>query len=419
MANYSTQTNQTTIEPSLALYIHIPWCIKKCPYCDFNSHTTNQNLRDIEQQYLSCLIDDFTQDLMHFNIKPNIHSIFIGGGTPSLLSGSFYKQLLNELQHHAVFTKNIEITMEANPGTVDLYYLEGYLKAGINRLSFGIQSTNDHSLQKLGRIHNAADALNAVTTAKNIGFTNINCDIMFGLPNQQLQDAMIDIERVMKLEPTHFSWYQLTIEPNTYFYKYTPTLPNEDHLIDMQIAGQKLIKAHGFNQYEVSAYHKDSKNIHYQSNHNRTYWEFGDYLAIGAGAHGKITQQHNQQRIDPDQKIITRFQKTRLPEHYLNKKKQIHTTSKHNNKYTSDVTTLVLSEVPIEYMLNKLRLKEFHSYKHFTQQTGLSIDYILPTLKYAENIGLIKCTNKGFDVLELGWNYLNDLIYLFNDNLEK
>ena len=289
----------------LSLYIHMPWCVRKCPYCDFNSHAVPDGKLslDLEQEYLQALVEDFKTQI-DFAQGRTIHSVFIGGGTPSLISAKGYEWLFAELKALLPFEEACEITLEANPGTVEHDPFAGYLNAGINRLSIGVQSFNTDHLQKLGRIHSNDDAISAIKNAKEAGFERVNVDLMHGLPEQILEQALLDLQLAVESGATHVSWYQLTIEPNTVFFRTQPILPVDDVLEDIQEQGEAYLKAQGFVNYEVSAWRKEKPSAH-----NLNYWQFGDYLAIGAGAHGKVTQKDG----------IYRFQKTRLPKDYLAK----------------------------------------------------------------------------------------------------
>ncbi|MEE6035393.1 radical SAM family heme chaperone HemW, partial [Avibacterium paragallinarum] len=269
--------------PPLSLYIHIPWCVQKCPYCDFNSHAQKGNIP--EQDYVQHLLADLRQDLERYQesiAHRSLHSIFIGGGTPSLFSATAISQLLQGIEQQIPFEPEIEITLEANPGTAEASRFSGYVEAGVNRLSLGIQSFDDEKLQRLGRIHNSREAQSAVQMAKNSGFHRINLDLMHGLPEQTLPQALEDLRQAIALEPSHLSWYQLTIEPNTMFSYRPPTLPDDDALWDIFEQGHQLLTTAGYQQYETSAYAKAGD----QCQHNLNYWRFGDYLAIGCGAHG-------------------------------------------------------------------------------------------------------------------------------------
>jgi len=271
------------ILPSLSLYIHIPWCIRKCPYCDFNSHQANQEIP--EQEYVAALRFDLEQDVTLAQGR-KLASIFFGGGTPSMLSANAIKTILRDAQAIIGFTDDIEITLEANPGTFEQEKFSGFRAAGVNRLSIGIQSFNDKQLHHLGRVHNRDQALGAVAMARAAGFNNVNIDIMHGLPEQSVADAEADLTQAIALNPEHISWYQLTIEQNTAFYSAPPVLPEEDILADIQDAGLARLARAGYAQYEISAYAREKK----RAQHNLNYWQFGDYLGIGAGAHSKITQ---------------------------------------------------------------------------------------------------------------------------------
>jgi oxygen-independent coproporphyrinogen-3 oxidase len=263
--------------------LHIPWCLKKCPYCDFNSHAIKSDLP--EKAYVECLLNDLALDIARFQIQRPLHSIFIGGGTPSLFSPASLSSLLDGIAQQLTFNPDIEITLEANPGTFEYQKFAEYRAMGINRLSIGIQSFNDDALQALGRVHSADDAKKAAEMAKTAGFDNVNLDLMFGLPQSTIKSTLDDIETAMALQPTHISFYQLTLEPNTYFHRYPPRLPTEDAIFSAQLVCQEHLAAKGYQQYEVSAYSLEGK----QCRHNLNYWQFGDYLGIGAGAHGKIS----------------------------------------------------------------------------------------------------------------------------------
>lgn len=378
--------NSKFILPPLSLYIHIPWCVRKCPYCDFNSHAQKGELP--EKQYIQQLIKDFESDLSFIQERP-IHSIFFGGGTPSLFAPELIATILDTIKTRCALINNIEITLEANPGTVEQKRFEGFFSAGINRLSIGCQSFNDHMLKKLGRIHAQHDSINAVLAAKAAGFENFNLDLMYGLPEQTIDEALNDLNTALALNPTHLSWYQLTLEPNTYFYHNPPSLPADDLIWEMQKRGQTLLKSYGYKHYEISAYARDFL----LSEHNLNYWRFGDYIGIGAGAHGKITF--------PDKKII-RTIKHKHPKTYLESKNFIQTQEEIANQ-----------QRPFEFMLNALRLIEPISLALFEERTGLSNQVIEPILKKAMDRGLIFLTQDEIHKTERGLNFLNDLITLF------
>ena len=362
----------------LSLYIHMPWCVRKCPYCDFNSHAVPDGKLslDLEQQYLQALVEDFKTQL-DFAQGRQIHSVFIGGGTPSLISAKGYVWLFEQLKHIISFEDGCEITLEANPGTVEHDPFAGYLEAGINRLSIGVQSFNTDHLKKLGRIHSNDDAVNAIHLAREAGFERINVDLMHGLPEQTIEQALLDLKLAVENGATHVSWYQLTIEPNTVFFRTQPVLPVEDVLEDIQEQGEAYLKAHGFVNYEVSAWRKEKPSAH-----NLNYWQFGDYLAIGAGAHGKVTQ--------PDG--VYRFQKTRLPKDYLAKVPAEHLQLKRIED----------EDMPFEFMMNALRLNNGVDAKLYHERTGLnleSLDELLTSLRsrklMVEDQDRLSCTEQG------------------------
>lgn len=362
----------------LSLYIHMPWCVRKCPYCDFNSHAVPDGKLslDLEREYLQALVEDFKTQI-DFAQGRAIHSVFIGGGTPSLISAQGYQWLFAQLKALIPFEENCEITLEANPGTVEHDPFAGYLEAGINRLSIGVQSFNSEHLKKLGRIHSNTDAVSAIQLAKEAGFERINVDLMHGLPEQTLAQALLDLKLAVESGATHVSWYQLTIEPNTVFFRTQPVLPQDEVLEDIQEQGEAYLKASGFVNYEVSAWRKERPSAH-----NLNYWQFGDYLAIGAGAHGKITR--------PDG--VYRFQKTRLPKDYLAKVPAEHLQLKRIDD----------AELPFEFMMNALRLNEGVDAGLYAERTGLSLDSLdelLASLRarkwMAADHSRLACTEQG------------------------
>lgn len=371
----------------LALYIHFPWCIRKCPYCDFNSHTAPATIP--EMAYIDTLIKDLEQDLTHIENRP-INSVFFGGGTPSLFSAKAIQSLLQAIQARLTFAPNIEITLEANPGTVEQTRFAEYREVGINRLSLGIQSFQADKLQSLGRIHDHKAAHRAVTMAKNAGFTNFNIDLMYGLPQQTHADALYDLQTALDLQPPHLSWYQLTIELNTFFHHRPPQLPDEDHIVEIETSGIELLAAHGLKRYEVSAYSLQN----HACQHNLNYWQFGDYLGIGAGAHSKIT--------DATSGIIQRFWKNKNPKTYLDSSSFI------GDKYAIDTQTVIF-----EFMLNALRLNQRISAQLFEERTGLCFSTITKQLQTAQQKGLLIWDETGFEKTTLGANFLNDLVAVF------
>jgi putative oxygen-independent coproporphyrinogen III oxidase len=372
----------------LSLYIHLPWCVRKCPYCDFNSHEAKGSLP--EELYVSALMQELELQLPHVAGRPLV-SIFFGGGTPSLFSAKAIGDILEGVQKKVTFTPNIEITLEANPGTMEQSRFHDFRHTGINRLSIGIQSLQNDKLKTLGRIHDCENARRAIQIAKQAGFDNFNVDIMYGLPDQSIEDALHDINTALAREPTHFSWYQLTIEPNTLFHHQRPTLPNEDILWEMQLAGQACIREHGFSQYEVSAYSQPGKKCL----HNKNYWEFGDYLGIGAGAHSKMTDVATGQ--------VQRFAQVKNPRDYLDKVKR----EAGKWQVISDESLM------FEFMLNSLRLTEGVSRELFSAHTGLPIEHAEAVLKEAELRGLLVSDGERICPTMLGQRYLDNLVGMF------
>lgn len=376
--------------PPLSLYIHIPWCVRKCPYCDFNSHAFSGALP--EQDYVKALLADLQQDRVWVQGR-EIHSIFFGGGTPSLFSVAAFEQLFTGLKEQLTFAKDIEITLEANPSTAEAEKFAGYRQLGINRLSIGVQSFQDEFLQRLGRVHNAEQAKQALAMVKEAGFDNFNLDLMYGLPGQSRQAALADLKQGLAFNPTHLSWYQLTIEPNTEFYKHPPQLPDDDSIWDLQEAGLALLAQQGFQHYEISAHAQAGK----QARHNVNYWLFGDYLGIGAGAHGKITQAATGE--------VLRTQKTRLPEHYMQKML---------NPALGLTTTQLISpeDIGLECLMNALRLQQGISVCDFEQRTGLTLDAVQKPLAQAQQLGLL-AIDEAIYATPKGQQYLNNLLALF------
>lgn len=374
-------------QPPLSLYIHIPWCIRKCPYCDFNSHQVEGTFD--EGRYKDKLYDDFLVEFNRLYDKDReLQSIFIGGGTPSLFNGDSFHFLLASIKNHLNFNENIEITIEANPGTVDSEKFHSYVEAGINRLSIGVQSFNDKHLSKLGRIHNGGDAIRAIEVARSVGFENINLDIMHSLPEQSIEAAIKDLQIAVEQEPSHISWYQLTIEPNTYFYSYPPKLPTDTIQDGILEEGMKILNGRDFSQYEVSAFAKNSS----RSSHNHNYWSFGDYLGIGSGAHGKLTL--------PSENKVIRTIKPKMPNHYM---------SQTLNSMTQ-LKEISAKERTIEFLMNALRLKEGFSQSLFEARTGNKFSLIsnkisnlieneLIEIKFVEKENLYSATKKGYRLL--------------------
>ncbi|HCN34992.1 MAG TPA: YggW family oxidoreductase [Acinetobacter johnsonii] len=373
----------------LSLYIHMPWCVRKCPYCDFNSHAVPDGKLslDLEQEYLHALVEDFKTQL-EFAQGRHIHSVFIGGGTPSLISAQGYQWLFARLKALLPIEADCEITLEANPGTVEHDPFADYLAAGINRLSIGVQSFNTEHLKKLGRIHSNSDAISAISLARDAGFKRINVDLMHGLPEQTLEQALLDLKLAVDNGATHISWYQLTIEPNTVFFRTKPILPVDDVLEEIQAQGEAYLKAQGFINYEVSAWRKEQPSAH-----NLNYWQFGDYLAIGAGAHAKVTQ--------PDG--VYRFQKTRLPKDYLAKVPAEHVQFKR----------IEADELPFEFMMNALRLNDGVAVEYYAQRTGLNLDSLAETLDSLRSRKLMVDDAMRLACTEQGHIFLNSVLEEF------
>ena len=371
----------------LSLYVHIPWCVRKCPYCDFNSH--EKSSMD-EPAYITALLHDLAQDKSLAQGR-SISSIFFGGGTPSLFSAQSYDRLVQEIHNLITIENNAEITLEANPGTFEYQKFKDYHRAGINRLSIGVQSFETEKLATLGRIHNTTEAITAARKAREAGFDNINIDLMHGLPDQTPQQALADLNTAMELQPTHLSWYQLTIEPNTAFYSKPPILPVEETLWHIEQEGKQRIHDGGYMQYETSAYSKPNK----QCQHNLNYWQFGDYMALGAGAHGKITH--------PESREVFRYQKTRLPKDYLNAE----------NNFTSKQETIAAGDLAFEFFMNAFRLHGPVSKSFFTHRTFLPVEHIRPSMEKALKQELITETEQHWQTTDLGNRFLNTLLQLF------
>lgn len=381
-------TVQLTLPP-LSLYIHIPWCVQKCPYCDFNSHAQKGLIP--EQEYIEHLLADLSQDLTAYRAAigdRKLHSIFIGGGTPSLFSAEGISYLLAEVQKRIAFETNIEITLEANPGTAEAERFLGYAQGGVSRISMGIQSFEPEKLLKLGRIHDSNEAKQAIRFAQDSaksGLKSFNIDLMHGLPNQSVQQALTDLETGIALNPPHLSWYQLTIEPNTMFYYRQPTLPDDDELWDIFEQGHKLLTAAGYEQYETSAYAKKE----FQCQHNLNYWRFGDYLAIGCGAHGKISYPTGE---------IYRFSKTKHPKGYM----------RGEYRYSQDL--IELEDRPFEFFMNRFRLLEATPKQEFEWFTGLNREIVRPTMDWALSKDYITENQDQWQITQHGKLLLNELL---------
>jgi len=376
----------------LSLYIHFPWCVKKCPYCDFNSHSLKQDLP--EEKYLSQLLKDFTAELPRIKNR-KIHSIFMGGGTPSLFSPKSIQYILNHIKNLIEFENpQIEITLEANPGTVEQERFSGFLEAGINRLSLGIQSFNADKLKRLGRIHDDQAAFRAIDSAKKAGFVNFNVDLMHGLPNQTLEEALTDIDFAIQSKAPHISWYQLTLEPNTLFYQQKPVLPSENILNHIYTSGHNIFKQSQYQHYEISAYSQKD----FECQHNLNYWEFGDYIGIGAGAHGKITDLSSQK--------IIRTLKPKHPKDYIN----IENFSDMPSEYIKD------NHLAFEFMLNSLRLQKPISWDLFSERCFTDKKSILAIMEKLVQKKLLLSNNNFFELTDLGRRFLNDVLTEFLPN---
>ncbi|MCL4160177.1 UNVERIFIED_CONTAM: hypothetical protein GTU68_013036, partial [Idotea baltica] len=350
----------------LSLYIHIPWCEKKCPYCDFNSHQAKENID--EASYIDTLLLDLKNDLKHYGntLKDRpIQTIFIGGGTPSLFSPDSISTLLSGIREQIYFADNVEITLEANPGSSEVEKFKGFRDTGINRLSIGVQSFNPIHLKALGRVHNCVEAIAAANAAHRAGFDNFNLDLMFGLPEQSTQQSLADLQQALELKPTHLSCYQLTIEPNTLFHHNPPITPGDETLWDMQQALQATLNEYGYSQYEVSAYAQENR----QCRHNLNYWQFGDYLGIGAGAHGKITDLSG---------LVERSWKIKHPSSYLQK-----------NEKLGARQLLDSDQLPFEFMMNALRLNSGFSVDLFQERTTQSINAVSKIIDRHHKQGLV------------------------------
>jgi oxygen-independent coproporphyrinogen-3 oxidase len=373
--------------PPLSLYIHIPWCVRKCPYCDFNSHAARGELPEVD--YVAALLEDLDTELPDVQGR-TIDTIFIGGGTPSLFSAAAIQQILAGVAARTPLSAQAEITMEANPGTFEQERFAGFRAAGVNRLSIGIQSFSDAQLKALGRIHNADEAYRAVASARAIGFDNINLDLMHGLPQQGLAGAMLDLDTALSLQPDHLSWYQLTIEPNTEFNARPPNLPVDEVLWEIQEHGQDKLAAAGFAQYEVSAYARDGR----KAAHNLNYWAFGDYIGIGAGAHGKLTR-------PADNRIMRRW-KQRQPAAYMDVTKRL-----------GGENAIAQDELAFEFMLNALRLVDGVPLRLLQARAGISPDSIRVQLDRAIQQGLLQDDPAHIRPTHQGRLFLNNLLEMF------
>lgn len=374
------------VPSSLSLYIHIPYCVNKCPYCDFNSHARTFS----ESQYVQALIADLEQDARKIEGR-TVKTIFIGGGTPSLFSSKAIETLLIQLYRHLSIDTSVEITLECNPGTINYQRLRDFRSVGITRLSIGVQSFDEGDLKRLGRIHTKADAINAIKYAQAAHFSNINVDMMFGLPEQTVEKAIADIQQVAAFQISHISYYQLTIEPNTAFFQKPPKLPDEEIIDEIQFVGQQYLHQQGYEQYEISAYAREQQFCQ----HNLNYWHFGDYLGIGAGAHSKITTTDS----------IIRFSKLTNPEHYI--------YNANTPEVIAQTTVLTTEDLCIEFMMNALRLHEGFTTTQFTATTGLDITLLNQPLEQAYQQGWLVRQGQRICTTEMGKRFLNEVLGLF------
>ena len=375
------------MDASLALYVHMPWCVRKCPYCDFNSHQLKSAQPDLA--YIDALLRDFDGEAPRLAGR-RIDSVFFGGGTPSLFPPEEFARLLSALKQRIAFADDAEITMEANPGTIERGRFAGYAEAGINRVSLGAQSFDPRALQVLGRIHSAEDTHRAVEELRTAKLDNFNLDLMYALPQQTLDEALHDVRTACSLEPAHISYYQLTLEPGTVFYSRPPALPDEDAAWQIQTAGQKLLAESGYVQYEVSAYAKAGERCR----HNLNYWQFGDYVGIGAGAHGKLT-------LDAPARIL-RTTKPKQPREYQEQIRDAWGS-------VGESAYIAVPDLPFEFMLNALRLNEGFTEDCFRSRTGIDPGVIAPKLAAAKARGLLERLSDGWQPTDLGRRFLNDL----------
>lgn len=375
--------------PPLTLYVHLPWCLRKCPYCDFNSYALTAAVA--EDLYIEALLADYTQALPHLGER-HFSSVFIGGGTPSLFSPKAIERLLTQL--YPLRSPNSEITLEANPSSVEQQRFQGFQQAGITRISLGVQSFDNQALQQLGRVHNGQQAHDAIEALYRAGFDNFNLDLMFGLPGQTPETALNDLQQAVYYRPSHLSWYQLTLEPHTPFYAKPPAqLPNEDQLWDIQTAGQVCLADYSYEHYEISAYAQGQRYCQ----HNLNYWQFGDYLGIGAGAHSKLTNINMQH--------IMRFSKQAQPDVYLR--------TAHSSAVIATQEQLSPATICLEFMMNALRLTTGFTLEHFSRRTGLAPSYLAKPLQQAFEAGWLRQNQNGIQTTPLGQQFLDSVLALF------
>lgn len=377
-----------TVDIPIGLYVHLPWCIRKCPYCDFNSHEATGELP--YSRYVDSLLLDLDAELEYLDGR-KLGTIFIGGGTPSLFPAASIARLLDGIRRRVVCADDMEITLEANPGAADTARFADFRAAGVNRLSVGVQSFRNHQLQRLGRVHNSASARAAVAAARTAGFENINIDLMHGLPDDGPGDSLTDLHEALAFEPEHLSWYQLTIEVGTAFANKPPELPDADAIANEFDAGRQLLLDVGYDQYEISAYSRPG----HRARHNLNYWEFGDYIGIGAGAHGKLTSRDG----------VFRTEKRRSPAAYMSQAGE--------PACTVQSGPITANQLVTEFALNVLRLRHGFTERLFAARTGLTPTAIAKPLQQAQERGWIVYEAGTFRPSELGYRFLNDLQLLF------
>ncbi|WNV06634.1 radical SAM family heme chaperone HemW [Candidatus Methylospira mobilis] len=373
--------------PPLGLYVHIPWCVRKCPYCDFNSHASAESLP--EAAYVDALLADLDLDAPRIGSR-GLETVFIGGGTPSLFSPAAIARLLTGISERLACAPDMEVTLEANPGTLETGKFEGFRLAGVNRLSIGVQSFDNAGLEQLGRIHGADAAIAAAHQAKACGFERLNLDLMFGLPGQSLGNALADINTAIALQPSHLSFYQLTLEPNTLFHEHPPSLPEDERIWEMQQACRQALISAGFDQYEVSAWARNGDHCR----HNLNYWQFGDYLGIGAGAHGKLT--------DPATGRISRYWRIKHPRTYL--------AAAGATGTVGGESAVSEAELPFEFLMNHLRLRAGFTLPLFEARTGLSVECLDEPLRQCIGEGLLEQDGNRIYCTDRGWNFLDNVL---------
>jgi oxygen-independent coproporphyrinogen-3 oxidase len=375
------------MDASLALYVHMPWCVRKCPYCDFNSHQLKSARPD--SVYIDALLKDFDAETPRLAGR-RIDTVFFGGGTPSLFSPEDFARLLRALRQRIEFADGVEITLEANPGTIERGRFKGYAEAGINRVSLGAQSFDRRALEALGRIHSVEDTYRAVEELRAARLDNFNLDLMYALPRQTLDEALLDVRAACSLKPAHISYYHLTLEPGTVFHSRPPPLPDEDAAWQMQTEGQRLLAESGYEQYEISAYASQDARC----KHNLNYWQFGDYVGIGAGAHGKLS-------LELPGRIL-RTTKPKQPREYQDQVQ--------GGRPAIGISAFIaVADLPFEFMLNALRLNEGFGHERFRSRTGIDPDSLAPKLQMAKSRGLLEQRPDGWRPTDLGRRFLNDL----------